>query len=131
MERKKPKDYNSLKKEWYEKLADSGFKDIEQDEFKFKHVSHASYFGREIVKRNYHAKSEYYSMAGQFLNSYKFESELEKVIWEYHANGISLRNIAKLLKTVEIDMNKDSVHGVLKKLVAEMKKRYLYKGPNE
>lgn len=128
---KKPKDYKTLKNEWYEKLRESGFHDIEQDEFRFKHVSHASYFGREIVRRNYHAKSEYYSMAGQFLNTHKFSSELEKVIWEYHTHGISMRNIAKLLKKVNVDMNKDSVNNVIKPLVVEMKKLYLYKGSNE
>ena len=120
-----PKDYRSLKKIWYDKLAKSGFDDIEYNEEKFKHVSHGSYFGRTEVARNYYPKMEYYSMAGQFLHNHKFQSNLEKVIWEYHANGISIRNIIKLLNKVRIYRKKDEIHAVIKALVHEMKKKHL------
>lgn len=117
--------YESLKKTWYAKLKKSGFEDLEKDEYNFKAGTHGSYFRTKETVRNYYAKSEYYSIAGQFLHNYEFESNLEKVIWEYHANGISIRNIVMLLKKVRIKRNKDDIHKVLKKLVTEMKKRYL------
>ncbi len=74
-------------------------------------------------------------MAGQFLNNYNFRSKLEKVIWEYHCNGISYRNIAKLLRKVKTSMtpNKDNINAIINKLEIEMKKLYMphYKAPNE
>lgn len=119
----KPQSYEKLKEVWYKKLEKSGFEDIEKDEYNLK--QHSSRFAEPVVVRNWHAKSEYYSMAGQFLNNYKFASNLEKVIWEYHSNGISMRNIAKLLKRVKIiKPNKDNINEIISRLIAEMKKMY-------
>lgn len=132
MSKKPQPNLKELQKEWYEKLEKSGFQDIEKDEYNFKTVTHASRFSQEVVARTYEAKSEYYSMCGRFLHEYKFESELERVIFEYHAEAISTRNIAKLLKKVKIiKPNKDNVSQIIKKLVIKMKKMYLYKPEGE
>lgn len=115
--------YEKLKEVWYKKLERSGFEDIEKDEFNLKQYS--SRFAEATVVRNWHAKSEYYSMAGQFLNNYKFNSRLEKIIWEYHSNGISIRDIVKILKKVRVSQLKRArIHQILAKLVLEMKKMY-------
>ena len=122
----KPQDYETQKRYWYRKLARSGFHDIEREGPKYKVEAHTARFNTEAVARSWHAKTEYYSMAGQFLNNYKFASRLEKIIWEYHTNGISARNIAKLLKKVKIiKPNKDNISTIIKRLIIEMKKLYL------
>lgn len=126
--KKKPQTLEELKTYWYAKLSKDGFEDIEKDEFNLKQYS--SRFNQDAVVRNWHSKSEYYSMAGQFLNNYKFASNLEKVIWEYHANGIGMRDIAKLLQKVKVKSikpNKDNVQKIVSRLVEEMKKMYLVK----
>lgn len=123
---KKPQDYKTLKDLWYKKLAKTGFYDIEWDEYDFKDVTPSVRFSRPIVIRNWHAKSEYYSMAGRFLHEYKFASNLEKAIWDYHSNGISARNIVKLLKKVKvIKPNKDNISTIIKRLVGKMKEMYM------
>lgn len=127
VKQKKPKpnkqDYQSLKEVWYKKLERSGFEDIEKDELNLKQYS--SRFNQDAVVRNWYAKREYYSMAGQFLHTYKFGSNLEKVIWEYHTESISVRNIAKLLnKTKVTKTNKDKVLAVITKLDKEMYKLF-------
>lgn len=125
MAAKKKQDYQKLKEVWYKKLERSGFVDAERDEYTLKQYS--SRFNQAEVVRNWHSKTEYYSMAGQFLNTHKFASRLEKVIWEYHANGVSVRDIAKLLKHVKvIKPNKDNVHKILARLIREMKSMYLH-----
>ncbi len=123
----KPDEYAKVREVWYKKLERSGFEDIEQDEYNFKTGLNSYRFRNSDVPRDYHAKSEYYSMAGQFLHAYAFASTLEKVIWEYHSHAISVRNIAKLLRKVKTrrKMNKDSVNEVVQRLVIEMKKMYL------
>ena len=124
--KKKPEDYQKLKEVWYKKLERSGFVDIEKDEYNLKQYSFR--FNQDAVVRSWHSKTEYYSMAGQFLNHYKFASNLEKTIWEYHVNGIGVRDIAKLLtkaKVRSIKPNKDNVQKVVSRLAEEMKKIYL------
>jgi len=67
------------------------------------------------------AKEDYYYMTEQFLNSYDFESGLEKVIWEYHSNGMSKRNITKTLLGVKIKINSTKVWQIINKLSKIMK----------
>lgn len=117
-------DFHTLKDVWYRKLERSGFEDIERDEYKLKRSSKD--FCLPVVNRDWEAKNEYYSMTGRFLNEYKFKNNLEKVIWEYHSNAISMRDIAQTLNKTRVKkFNKDSVHSILKPLIKQMKKMYL------
>lgn len=123
----KAESFADIQKKWYAKLKKSGFEDAERpegDRFALKNPSEAC--KRDIVIKDYYAKLEYYSMARKFIHDYKFESNLEKVIWEYHSEGVSVRNIAKLLKKVKVmKPNKDNVALIVARLADEMKKMYL------
>jgi hypothetical protein len=110
----KDKNFQKLQQKWYAKLEKSGFKDIEQDEDNLKRWS--SDFTTKKFLDTYEAKADYYYMATQFLNDYKFETQIERVIWEYHAEGISNRNVAKLLKKVKISMSHSSVLIIVSRL---------------
>lgn len=90
----------SIKKEWYKKLKDSGFEDIETDDGKLirwssSYLKQVSKEGRETQQ---HAKESYYRLAGQFYHSYLFETRQEKLVWELHSSGKSMRDIAKVIK---------------------------------
>jgi hypothetical protein len=129
---KKPESYASVRKKWYAKLKKTGFKDIEKNDYTLKEYS--SIFAKDKAVRSWDAKTAYYYMATQFLNTYKFSSELDRIIWEYHTNAISIRNITKILnKTKVLRTNRDAIWQILRQLVIEMKKLYLvgYKPPNE
>lgn len=122
----KEEEYLKLREVWYKKLSKAGFEDAEENENSLKQYS--SRFATPIAIRNWHVKSEYYSMAGQFLHNYIFESALHKTIWEYHLNGIGVRDIAKLLKRVKIfKPNKDNIQKIIADLVIKMKEMYLVK----
>lgn len=66
---------------------------------------------------------EYYRFAGHFLNDHRFASKLEKLIWELHANGLSMRNIVKKLKP-KYPVYRDKVNITLMRLVKLMKVKY-------
>ncbi len=120
---KQPTDYKSLKIIWYKKLADSGFVDIEADEETMKRRgTRTEEFARPRSRRSWEAKQAYYRMATHFLNSYPFASKLDQIIWEYHVEGISIRNISKLLTKARYKhKGKTLVGKMLLRLVNTMK----------
>lgn len=116
--------YEVQRKYWYKKLADKGFVDIEKSILRF-HDGTAQ-FRRERSTRSWQAKQAYYIMAEHFLNDHNFNSKLERVIWEYHANGISMRDIVQLLMKVNIkDKKKDTILAIIKDLRKIMINRYM------
>ena len=114
----KPRNSNNfkqLKDEWYKKLADSGFKDIEQDEYHLKSWSYK--FGRpDQSEQQRDAKFVYYNLAESFLNTHKFTRVLDKTIWEYHVNGVSARDISIILKKSDVKMSKSGVWKIINRL---------------
>lgn len=127
--------YKKLRKTWYKKLKESGFKDIEFNDDTLA-GNHSSTFYRNIPNHTklqnpkvvWEAKLEYYTMAEHFLNEHKFENSLEKIIWEYHSNGLSIRSIIKILHKDKVTKtNRDTVWKTIKRLSTEMKKLYQVK----
>lgn len=115
--------YKKERAKWYAKLKKSGFEDIEANENSLKSWSSKFVRADKTSMTSWQAKQEYYYQTTHFLNSYKFESNLEKAIWEYHSNGISVREIAALLnKTKVIKTNRQSIWLIIKKLRLAMEK---------
>jgi len=132
MSKKTKTEYEILRDKWYAKLKNKGFVDIEQDEDRLK--SWSSKISLYHTSVTWESKVAYYNMADNFLRDYKFESNLDKVIWEYHTHAISIRNIVKLLnKTKVIKTDKSTVGRTIKKMSEAMKKMYLsnYSGKYE
>lgn len=111
------KEYQKLKKLWYKKLAKSGFRDVEQDEDNLKLWS--SRFARVPVLLG---RQDYYIMATNFLTDYEFQSKIDEAIWAYHTEGISYRNIAKLLKKARV--RKTGIVKICNKVQALQKAMY-------
>lgn len=121
---KNPKDdFEKLQKKWYAKLKKSGFEDAESDEYNLKVWSSVFFAHRSISQIQ--AKQAYYQMATNFLVDYKFENERDKIIWEYHSNGMSVRDIGKVLRKVGIRMNFMTVWRVVNKMRAKMYDMYM------
>lgn len=125
MAKTKKTELNQLKDLWYQKLKETGFKDIEnengviEDDGIPRSVNFQDEMQRQIVQ-------DYYSMATCFLNAYKFESELEKVMWEYHTNGLPIRDIVKLINNTKVKTVSRTVVGeIIYKLTKVMKAMYL------
>lgn len=124
MSQNKSDDYDKLRAIWYQKLKDEGYNDIESDEDHLKTWS--TKFASKKSQADWQAKATYYSMASNFLNDYPFENDLERIIWEYHANAISVRDIAITLNKAGITKtNRTTVWQTIKRLEAKMKSLYL------
>lgn len=123
-------DFKKLKDKWYKKLEDSGFEDAESDEYNLK--SWSSVFFLKNTLESWQAKATYYQMASNFLEEYKFDSNIEKAIWEYHANGISARNTSALLKKAKVKSiatSKSKISETVYKLKMKMYEMYMAKKP--
>lgn len=119
----KKEELAKLTKVWYAKLAKEGFKDIEPHENTL--TAWHSKIINTYTSEEVYAKQVYYNMANQFLNDHQFETILERVIWEYWANGISVRNIAEQFNRVKIDkIQKSSVWKIVRRLEKQMFKHY-------
>lgn len=122
----KAKSYQELKEVWYKKLAKSGFVDVESNEFIIKQPASSAFNRTSAISRDWQDRIEYSSMAGQFLHSHSFKNELEKVLWEYHANGLSIREIATVFKKAKLHYStRDKVFRALKPLIAKMLQKYV------
>jgi len=122
------KEFKKLKNSWYEKLKKSGFEDIEYKDGSLK----SSAFRRQRDKNKHYTQIQidavqaYYRMAFHFLHEYEFESEFDRIVWEYHTNGIGTRSISKLLQKVNLSgTSKTKIWLTVKKLREIMKRRYL------
>lgn len=95
---KKCRACNKLKKEWYEKLKQDEFKDIEG--FKESNVQlrtiqmeldrHKNFQSKEA----YEATLNYYQWARSKASEGRFKSPEDRLIWENHAEGLSRRKIS-------------------------------------
>lgn len=114
-----------LRKEWYAKLKAEGFSDIEQADGNIKTWSSKLNQRYRTNLGDLAAKTEYYYLANHFLTEHIFETELQRIIWEYHANAISYRKIGKLLKAAGLKFGyRNGVYLVIKELKLIMFKRY-------
>ena len=94
----KNKKFKSLQKLWYKKLAKTGFVDIENTNLPDPDIKKCDVIHfNKVTPDEYETRTKYYSLARGLLNTFAFESELHKKIWEYHSEGISTRKIEKLI----------------------------------
>ncbi len=86
----KSTEFKKLQKKWYKKLQETGFVDIEQNEYELKNSTTGIPFtAEETVK--------YYTLASAYLQSTDFESLTEKLIWFLHSEGETGRTIGAAL----------------------------------
>jgi hypothetical protein len=104
-----------LQKEWYKKLKDSGFDDLEyfddagqpkewlkgtskyQSPVSESHIEFLenAYEDNELIYNN---TLDYYLAVSHSIDIIPFDNEVHKQIWELHGEGLSLREIAKIVK---------------------------------
>ena len=93
-------DFESIQKFWYQKLKDSGFEDIEKIQRDHRFVlknHHSHYLNLKYTRTRNQSNRFYYEISNQILNDYPFKCEKEKLIWEHHNDGKSIRKISKEL----------------------------------
>lgn len=108
--------FRKLQKEWYLILLNNGFDDIEVLSEKFKKKD-SSYFAKYYTHLNFKFKEEYYWKAREFLKDYIFDTPIEYRVWELHAEGMPIRDIARRCSTLPC-----RVHAVIARLKSKMLK---------
>lgn len=112
------KDCSTLLKKWNTKL-DAIEDNIEQASGGLKHWA-SSDFVYKYNATTFQAKEEYYRLATQFTFMHEFDNKLERLVWEAHAEGKSMRDIATALKKKRYKVDKNKVNEVIKRISDEM-----------
>lgn len=118
-------DIIELKRLWYQKLKESGFKDIE-DTSRLQKDPYISVYDSKFFHTNFHPlqcenTQEYFRRARGFYCSHEFDSITDKKVWALHSEGKSHREIAQMLRSPNNKMNKDNVNQIILKLQSVMK----------
>jgi hypothetical protein len=122
----KKANFNKTQKEWYKKLKESGFHDIEYKDGSVEQAVPNYLRRRKDVAFQIESVQAYYRLAEHFLNEHKFKDNIEKAIWEYHANGLSIRETCAALKTARVKKcSRSKIGSIVQHLVKTMKARYL------
>lgn len=114
------KEFKKLESIWYAKAARSGFRDIENKSGRMDTDKALNNIVTKYTQTTYKAKEDYYRLAGQFLNDYAFKTKLERLVWEMHSEGVSIRNIVLAAKRKGFKAYRRKIHELLQKLVSEM-----------
>lgn len=113
MPKKPPK---NLIAQWDKKLKESGFHDIESRATGQLTDWHHWYFQERYTIEEYAAKARYYELATQLLYEYPFVNNRERKIWEMHANGAVIHDIAKA-----VGLSYQPVHRIVARIAACIK----------
>lgn len=111
-------DLKKLKKHWYTILKKEGFHDIEDTDhpdqplkvwhsFKWKNLSPDKKLEIEI----------YFEKARNLLNTYNFDTDIHKRIWELHCEGLSKRKIEQAISSSSKPYKRESI-GLIIKIIA-------------
>lgn len=92
---------------WYQKLRQTGFKDIEDSQGRL-HTWSISFINTKPIRQD---RIDYFRLAAQFLHDKKFPSKQAKLIWSMHSEGLSRVFIAKKLR-----LGESKVRAVIEKL---------------
>ena len=96
----KSEKFKALKNEWYSKLKESGFDDVEQNDADENLKQwHAFYFQARHDPDAFSYKEVYFQNAQSFLEAHEFETEFQRIVWDLHCEGGSLRQIAYALSS--------------------------------
>jgi len=100
---RKSREFLRLQAEWYAKLKAEGFDDIEAGG----RLPDVDY--RNATLRDREAITAYFTVAGAYVHVGHFEQEEHRDVWIFHAEGYSVREIAKRL-----GLDRNAVHAVIK-----------------
>ncbi len=87
----------ALQKEWYSYLSRSGFEDIEKGVRLVAPTEELSNRTHAHTQMLFNAKRDYYQWASECLTNCSFDTMVDKLIWGYHAEGYTRREIAPIV----------------------------------
>lgn len=120
------KELIALQKEWYKKLKEDGFQDIEyfdsNMEAKDMMYREATKFAIASVD-TFTSTEQYYIEARQFLHSHSFLSNRDKIVWTNYTDGLSYRKIGEI-----VGLSAASIMSIVKRIEKIMLEQRLNSG---
>lgn len=107
--------FQKLEAQWYQKLAQQGFNDIEINPDILNNYD-GLYFKSKYTPKSFEEKKKYFERATDLENEGIFLDETEQMIWHLHSKGISIRAIVEALKKKGISRHKDQVNQIINEL---------------
>lgn len=121
-----PEEFRKLQIEWYDKLKESGFKDIEKlerDELVLKRNANWSdwVYRHELDEITIKQKENFFIFLSQFVEDENtlFSSEIDKYILCRYAEGAKIKEIVSELTILEMPKNRFAIRRIIKKYVKE------------
>lgn len=87
----KTPEFKRLFKEWNQVLEQEGLSEIEELQLPFS--LRKSEHRTDKIKE----KDRYYELAFDLLQTFKFKNDMYQYIWALHCNGITVRDISKMI----------------------------------
>jgi hypothetical protein len=111
------KEFKELENQWYSKLAETGFEDIEDTKDKYRKLKrwHGADFKR-IRPTRLKNQQKFYEMAWTLLHTKTFKDKNYKKIWHLFCEGFPIRKIA-----AHMGIPKSTVHWIIGKISKDIK----------
>ena len=94
-----------LRNKWYTKLTNSGFHDLEWHDPATSQGQNSPFLSQKLPKlayTDYLSIYNYYNYARSFLRHGKFKTAVHRLVWRYHSQGFTYREIIKKLAAKDI-----------------------------
>lgn len=119
----KTKQFKDLRNEWYQKLKESGFEDIENTKHKEEPLKNwdSIYFQKKPVAERRLQRADYFYEATHMMVELHqcpvfLINTIDRIAWQLHSDGLSFREIARQLNTEGFQTNKDYVSSIINTL---------------
>ena len=122
----KGQDLKKLQEEWYKKLKDSGFKDIEDasEDLRANRKIKGSFHGRTAVQRK--CKEEYFLRMSQIFAHPEtvFRNDLEKFVLKRYLEGALIRHIVDELLCLGTPKERKTIRIMIRRYEMDWNVRY-------
>jgi hypothetical protein len=112
------KEFQKLQKKWYKKLADKGFKDIENSDIPGHPLIHwdSFHFQQMWTPQSFLEKQRYFELAGQMLHDFKFKRKIDKEIWKMHCEGKPAKEISEA-----VELHTNTINRIIRRYASYIK----------
>lgn len=125
-------EFKRLQKEWYFKLYNSGFVDDESKPVRDKKtkkivgvkVNNSEEIQPHVVNLNVYnhmTGHDYHAFCNEILRSFRFRNDVDRYIFEMHSNGLSDREVVKLVLSV---FDQNIQQSTVNRIVTRIKQKY-------
>ena len=116
-------EFKAMEKEWYGKLKDDGFIDIEDTTRANNPLkSWHNYRFKQIPSSKMETTRSYYDEVNDILLTHTFKTDLHRTIFELHCKGLSKRKIEKALASTQNPLKSTRIYMIIQEILQEAKK---------